>query len=186
MNRHVSRRLSPAEVTDLVREAQRGAPLALEELFGRLRPGFVRFFAATLPGDQAEDATQTALFRLSRALRRVTPETADRYIGTILRNVLRRERAGARARERCLDSFAGVAVPPITPDVEVELRELLHAAEQTIATMEPRDAAHAVDAVLLGYAPREIAAEQGVRQGTLRVRLARARAFLRSHLAAFR
>ena len=45
-----------SELIQLVREAQRGGPTALDALLTRLRPSFVAYFAPTMGRDDAEDA----------------------------------------------------------------------------------------------------------------------------------
>ena len=59
-----------SELIQLVREAQRGGPTALDALLTRLRPSFVAYFAPTMGRDDAEDAAQTALLSIVRALPR--------------------------------------------------------------------------------------------------------------------
>src|SRR6266568_6416466 len=80
----------------LVREAQRDGPDALNRLLATLRPALVTFFERRLPSDLTEDLAQLALMRIAKALRRIDPERADDYIVTVARNLLRtayRERA---------------------------------------------------------------------------------------------
>ena len=67
-----------SELIQLVREAQRGGPTALDALLTRLRPSFVAYFAPTMGRDDAEDAAQTALLSIVRALPAATFRKPDR------------------------------------------------------------------------------------------------------------
>src|SRR5437773_11165520 len=72
----------------LVREAQRDGPDALDRLLATLRPALLRFFERRLPSDMTEDLAQLALMRIAKALRRIDPERADSYTITVARNRL--------------------------------------------------------------------------------------------------
>ena len=85
----------------LVREAQGGAPRALDALLARLRPSFVAYFAVALGGDEAEDAAQLALLSIVRALPRIDAERALGYVLAVAGHRLgkaRRRRACAERR----------------------------------------------------------------------------------------
>jgi len=75
----------PASETlgQLVREAQRDGPDALNRLLATLRPALLRFFERRFPSDTTEDLAQLALMRIAKALRRIDPERADSYTITV-------------------------------------------------------------------------------------------------------
>ena len=82
------------ELVHLVRGAQSGAPGALDVLLARLRPSFVAYFAPTMGRDDAEDAAQTALLSIVRALPRIDAERAPGYVLAVASHS--RERARRR------------------------------------------------------------------------------------------
>src|SRR5260370_13606086 len=69
-----------SELIQLVREAQRGGPGALDTLLARLRPSFVTYFAPTMGRDDAEDAAQTALLSIVPALPKIDADPAPPYV----------------------------------------------------------------------------------------------------------
>src|SRR5260370_41213074 len=68
-----------SKLIQLVREAQGGGPGALDTLLARLRPSFVTYFAPTMGRDDAEDAAQTPLLSIVRALPKIDPERAPAH-----------------------------------------------------------------------------------------------------------
>ena len=102
----------PASETlgQLVREAQRDGPDALNRLLATLRPALLRFFERRFPSDMTEDLAQLALMRIAKAVRRIDPERADSYTITVARNLLRsayRQRARDLGRYSPVDGHSG-------------------------------------------------------------------------------
>src|SRR5437879_12240944 len=92
-----------SELIELVREAQRGGPTALDALLFRSRPSFVAYFAPTMGRDDAEDAAQTALLSIVRALPRIDAERAPGYV---LATASHRRENGRRRRATAARRFA--------------------------------------------------------------------------------
>src|SRR6266576_1940610 len=110
----------------LVSEAQRDGPDALNRLLATLRPALLKFFERRFPSDMTEDLSQLALMRIAKALRRIDPERADSYTITVARNLLR---SAYRQRARDVHRYVPVAaelastIPP--PDSQAEHEELV-------------------------------------------------------------
>src|SRR5947208_5623574 len=133
----------------LVREAQRDGPDALNRLLARLRPALVTFFGRRFPSDLTEDLAQVALMRIAKALRRIDPERADSYTVTVARNLLRtayRERA--RDVRRYLPVAADLASATLPPDSQAEYEELVLAVHRAVLTKLPHPLRQIVDRVL--------------------------------------
>lgn len=176
----------PDELIHLVRSTQQEEPGALDGLLSALRPAFLAYFAYRLSDDSAEDLTQVALFRIARAVPRIVPDRADRYIRTVARNLLRTAyRHHARdSRRYASDDFIEHAESPAAGDLDVEYRELAHAIEASTAALPP-PLARIVLGLLRGESAADIAADQQVSPITIRTRLIRARAFLRRELRVY-
>src|SRR5438552_10295245 len=123
----------------LVREAQRDGPDALNRLLARLRPALLRFFERRLPSDMTEDLAQLALMRIAKALRRIDPERADSYTITVARNLLR-SAYRQRARELLRYSPVGTELASTIPasDSQAEYEELVLAVRRGVLTNLPR------------------------------------------------
>lgn len=171
----------------LVREANAGSAEALEQLLTILRPALLAFFRQRYADDGAEDLTQLALIRISRAIGRIDHERADSYISTVARNLLRTAyRTHSRDRARDGDTVAD-ALPSaaLGADLHVEYAELalaLHRACLTKLAPPLRDVAVGL---LNGESTSEIADSLGISPITVRTRLIRARSALRTELAGF-
>src|SRR6266567_8900031 len=145
-------------LSQLVREAQRDGPDALNRLLVTLRPALVAFFERRLPSDQTEDLAQLALMRIARALRRIDPERADSYTITVARNLLRtayRERARDLRRYVTVGAELASVVPP--PDSQAEYEELVLAVHHAVVTKLPRPLREIVDGLLADQSPLQIA-----------------------------
>ncbi len=172
------------ELIHPVREAQRGAPGALDALLARLRPSFVSCFAPRLGPDEAEDAAQDALLRVARSLRQIDPERAGRYLTRLAWNLLRQEcrRRAHEARRFVPVELAATVASPATPDGEVECRDLVRAVHEfSVASLSPK-LRDTVRGLLRDLSPSEIAAQQGANRSTIRARVRLARARLRREL----
>src|SRR2546425_4534030 len=103
-----------SELIQLVREAQRGGPGALDPLLARLRPSFVAYFAPTMGRDDAEDAAQMTLLSIVRTLPRIDAERAAGYVLAVAshrRENARRRRATAARRFAPLELAEDVEWP---------------------------------------------------------------------------
>src|SRR5712664_1814063 len=152
----------PASETlgQLVREAQRDGPDALNRLLATLRPALIRFFERRLPSDLTEDLAQLALMRIAKALRRIDPERADAYTITVARNLLRtayRERARDLGRYMPCGAELASAVPP--PDSQAEYEELVLAVHRAVLTKLPQPLREIMEGVLEDRSQLQIAAE---------------------------
>lgn len=92
----------PEELRTLLDRAQHEDAGALERILPALRPPLLAYFAYRLPEDIAEDLTQIALIRMTRAIPRIDPSRADRYVMTIARSLVRTaHRRRSRDTHRC-------------------------------------------------------------------------------------
>jgi RNA polymerase sigma factor (sigma-70 family) len=170
----------------LVTNAQGGHATATEEFLAVLRPPLLSFFKRRLSVDVAEDLTQLALVRIGGAVARIDPERADVYVSTVARNLLRtayRVEARDRGRDGHSDpSFLVSSVP--AADTRVEYEELVRAVHRACLRMRPglREVA---EGVLRGDSALDIARDLDVSPITVRTRLMRVRAVLRSELAPY-
>ncbi len=177
---------SSETLSRLVQRARDGNVTATEELLAVLRPSLVTFFGRRLSVDVAEDLAQLALVRIAKAVERIDPERADVYVGTIARNVLRtayRREARERSRGEQCDPSDLVSNAP-SADRRVEYGELMSAVHRTCLTMRPGLRAVA-EGVLRGDTAADIARKLEVSPITVRTRLMRVRAILRSELAPY-
>ena len=173
-----------AELTRLVRSAQRGKPGALDALLGRLRPAFLAFFVQGLLRDDAEDAAQLGLIYIAGAVRRMDARRALPYTVAIARNLLRRlgrRRALEEGRGAPLDIACGLE-SPVTTDKEVENSDLVEAVRRHAQTTLSRKQGEVVLGLLSGLSPAEIAAQHGEKPWTIWTRLRLARERLRAEL----
>jgi len=170
----------------LVREAQRDGPDALNRLLARLRPALVTFFERRLPSDLTEDLAQLALMRIAKALRRIDPERADSYTITVARNLLR-SAYRQRARELLRYSPVGTDLASTIPasDSQAEYEELVLAVHRAVLTKLPSPLRDVMSRVLDDETPSQIADELHSSPVTVRTRLMRARWILRRELVVF-
>src|SRR5213080_826134 len=149
---------APETLGQLVREAQRDGPDAVNRLLATLRPALLRFFERRFPSDQSEDLAQLALMRIAKALRRIDPERADSYTITVARNLLRtayRERA--RDLHRYVPVGAELASTVAPPDSQAEYEEMVLAVHRATLTRLPRPLTEIVEGVLADKSPQQIA-----------------------------
>lgn len=175
-----------AKIGELVRDAQRDIPGALENLLTALRPALVEFFSRRLTTEAAEDLAQSTLVRVAGALPRIDSERADAYVSTVARNLLRtayHRRAIDRSRQSDAD-LCDIPVASGDPHERAEYEELILAVHRVIAAKLPSELAEIVRALMRGESAVEIAERQSVSPVTVRTRLMRARALLRRELAA--
>ena len=177
----------PEELRALIDRAQHDDAGALERLLVALRRPLLAYFSTRVPDDTAEDLTQVALIRISRALPRIESDRAERYVSTVARNLFRsahrrRVRDGQRYTQ---GGLVEAAESPIALDLDIEYQELAHAIERVSNTTLPDSLSEIVLGLLSGETPAEIAARQQVSPVTIRTRLLRARAHLRCELQVY-
>ena len=153
----------------LVRAAQRGDALAMAELLDELAPAVGRW-CAPIALDEAEDAAQEAMIAILRGLRGLRDPAA---LFGWARAIAVREavRAARRARREQPAELASVPAPG-DPQLAADIRDVLgRLAPEHRAVLMLRD--------LEGLGERTAAAVLGLPVGTLKSRLARARARFR-------
>ena len=175
------------ELARLIRNAQQGQPRAVDILLRTLRRPILRLFKQRLPHDDAEDLTQVALVRIAKALPRIEPARADRYIRAVARNLLRttfRTRAMESSRFTSLVAAESVDTGE---DLEalVEYHEILDRILESSRTSLPESLREIVLGLIDGETASDIAAQQMVNPITVRTRLLRARALLRLYLESY-
>lgn len=170
------------EPTELMSRARGGDPLAFEQL---IRPHInsVRRFALSFAKNpvDADDLAQDALIKAYRSFHTFDGAAAlTTWLYTVARSTFLDSRRGklhkARGRERELDD----AQPDDVPTQEARLGER-EAAEQLWSAIRELDAKFRVPLVLAdveGMTYEEVASIEGVPIGTVRSRIARARAKL--------
>ena len=179
-------RLRASDLSQTVRAAQQGEPRALEALLTSLRPSLLVMVTRRLPASSAEDLTQLALMRITGALPRIAPERAERYVATVVRNLLRTEyrRRDREARRSVPVELAADVTSPIAVDAQAEYRELALAVHRASEAVLPPALREIVFGLMRGESLIDLAARQHVSPVTIRTRLLRARAILRRELGA--
>jgi RNA polymerase sigma factor (sigma-70 family) len=169
---------------ELVARAQRGDRDAFAALVRRHEAMAVRVASVVCGSSGAEDAAQEGFVRAYRSLHRFDTRRPFRpWLARIVANAAKNR---VRGEQRYVQLASREPGPGITPDV---------AAESAIAAERREVLAEALgrlperDRLVLGYrwfedmTEREIADALGVRPGTVKSRLARAMARLRTELA---
>jgi len=182
------------EVDDLtLRRAQRGDHAAFRTLVEHYqRPVWQLIWRMVAPagrGHRAEDLTQDAFVRVFGALPRFDPAGPARLSTWILTiatrlalNELRAGRAGAAVDDEVIvDAATGPAAP--TPGRELQRRELGERLAAAVATLPAGARAVLVLRDLFDLEYAEIARALDLDLGTVKSRLARARAAVRARLA---
>lgn len=165
---------------------------AVERFLHILRPRLLQRFRGRALGEEADDLTQVALIRISRAIPRIDPARAERYIAVVVGNLIR---TAARRRKR---EAARLAVEVDVDTVatregvyeEIERRadherfvEALLALAASSMTPGLREV---VVGMLRGLSADEIARGCGISPITVRTRLLRVRAMVERALAQYR
>jgi RNA polymerase sigma-70 factor (ECF subfamily) len=184
MRRFHALRLNSDRLTALVCAAQRDEPRAVDKLLSTLRPALLSYFATRVGEETADDLAQIALIRFHRALPRIDPERADRFVAKVAKNLLRTTfRRQARDSGRlALDIGPDEIESGSTADANVEQQDLLEAIRRATTHALPHELRDIVLALLRGESRADIALTQGVSQITVRTRLMRARVILRREL----
>jgi RNA polymerase sigma-70 factor (ECF subfamily) len=158
-----------AATVRLVRAAQRGDTLAMNALLDELAP-FVGRICAPIALDEAQDATQEALVVVFRGLRGLKePAALHGWVRTIAaREAVRVARRSARAVPAELSELPARGDPQLAADIR-----------DVLARLSPEHRAVLVLRDLEGLDERTAAARLGVRVGTVKSRLHRARDMFR-------
>jgi len=173
----------------LIRRARAGDPVAFEALAGAYRDRIYRWaLVRTGDEDDAEDATQEALVRLHRGLRRFSGGARfETWLYSVVRSatadVQRRRARGLRLKDRYAVWGASPAVTDTPQLVErLETRRLVGLVKTFVEELPARQR-EAMDLVdLQGIGQAEAAARLGVSPATLRTHLFRARRAMRTRL----
>lgn len=174
---------------DLARRCRRGDPAAWRLLVRRVGPVVYRIAARVLgPGAEAEDAGQEALLRVHRAFgtydatRPLTPWVARITYNVCLRQLARRGRPGGPSDdpERVLRESDPGAPSPEDAVARAEAGALVGAA---LERLDPADRVLVTLTYQDGLSNSEVAEAMDLPIGTVKTRLRRARASLRTLLA---
>jgi RNA polymerase sigma-70 factor (ECF subfamily) len=164
--------------------ARDGDPVAQAALIRATQAEVWRFVAALTDAQSADDLTQDTYLRAFRALPAFEGRSSAR---TWLFGIARRacaDHVRATIRERRLASrAAALAVPPGRPDAAANGPEAALTAADLLARLDPERRAAFVLTQLFGLAYAEVAEALDIPIGTVRSRVARARADLIGALA---
>lgn len=161
--------------------ARDGDPAAFEEIFVE-NARVVYRYAVRLTGDwaEAEDVVSLTFLEAWRLRRRIRPdgEALRPWLLGIATNVVRNRSRSARRHQHALDRLPrGEAVPDFADELVVRLvdTERLAAARAAFLRLRPCDREVFALYVWEGLSHEEVAQVLGVRPGTVRSRLSRAR-----------
>jgi len=173
--------------SECIARAQRGDVLAFSELVSRHQDRIYRFLARlTRSPDDALDLTQETFLNAYQAMGRWRPQARfSTWLFQIARNLafdqLRRSR---RVEFVALEEeqASGIQDAGPTPEAALQTTQRLHALERALARLpaEHREILLLREIEDLGY--EDIAAVLGIHLGTVKSRLARARAGLLEHM----
>jgi RNA polymerase sigma-70 factor (ECF subfamily) len=173
----------------LIRRAQEGEPRAFERLVREYRDRIFRWaLVRTGDEDDAEDATQEALVRLHRGLRKFRGASRfETWLYAITRNAAADVTRRGKRRKRMADRYAELAEVKDARRIERPLDDLAARRAAGLVRaflgdlpMRQREALDLVD--LQGMAPAEAAVLLGSNPATLRTHLYRARRAMRNRL----
>ena len=155
------------EVEQLVRRAQAGDAVALEELIAELAP-YVGRICGSVALDAGEDAVQEAMIVIVKNLRSLREPAALRgWVRTIATREAVRVARSQRAVPTDPADLEPLAVPDLAPGVDVA---------EVLAGLSPHHRAVLVLRELEGLSEAEAAEVLGVSVGTVKSRTARAKA----------
>lgn len=181
------RPLSPLDETDCITRAQRGEVAAFSELVARYQERIYRFLLRlTRSQEDARELAQETFLSAYQALPRWRPEARlSTWLFRIARNqALDRLRRTQRVEFVALDEGLADHIPADTPTPEAALqaRQRIAALEGALArlSVEHREILLLRDIEDLSY--EDIAEVLGIGLGTVKSRIARARAGLLQHL----
>jgi RNA polymerase sigma-70 factor (ECF subfamily) len=174
----------------LIARAQRGETAAYEELVRRHRPDAYRAaLSVTGDADDAEDATQDACIKAYRALGTFDPAAPFRpWLVRIAANEARNRRRSAQRRAQLAERAAVDAASSISHALEPEAvaleRERREALRSALDGLRPEDRQMVRSRYFAALSDAELAARLGIPRGTVKSRLSRAMARLRTALVA--
>lgn len=158
-------RESPADMVELVRRAQRGDALAMDELLGVLAP-YVGRLCAPIALQDGADATQEALIAVFRGIRRLREPAA--LFGWVRVVAVREAVRVAKRNQRATVTELGEVPAAGDAQLAVDIRDVLaHLSPEHRAVLVLRD--------LEGLDEESVSALLAVPVGTVRSRLFRAR-----------
>ena len=179
----------PADDAELITRAQRGSTDAYEEIVKRYQQvAFRTAYVITRSAAEAEDATQEAFVKAYRALGRFRPGAEPRpWILRIVANEARnRVRSAGRRQHLELrlaeDYRPGGAAP--SPEAAVIASEERKRLLELVNLMDAEDQLVIACRYFLELSGEETAAALGIPEGTVKSRLSRALARLRTRVEA--
>ena len=178
----------PNEAT-LVQRAQQGEVAAYEELMRRHRPAAYRAaLSVTGDADEAEDATQDACIKAYYALASFEPGAAFRpWLLRISVNEARNRRRSSTRRAQLAERAAAESVRNDSPQLEPELAflqlERREAVQSALSQLRPDERTVVGSRYFAALSEAEMADTLGIARGTVKSRLSRALARLRTSLA---
>jgi RNA polymerase sigma-70 factor (ECF subfamily) len=178
----------PAELDELtLRRAQRGEPAACRALVERYqRPVFALLYRmmGAARRDRVEDLAQDTFLSVFRSLGQFAPLGPARLSSWILTIASRRAIDELRrAGEVATELGDHVLVSPARADERARRRDVAERVEQAVGALQPEYRAAFLLRELHGFEYAEIARALSIDLGTVKSRLARARAALRAALA---
>ncbi|MDO4908249.1 MAG: RNA polymerase sigma factor SigE [Corynebacterium sp.] len=135
----------------------------------------------------AEDLTQETFMRVFRSLKDYKPGVFEGWLHRITTNLfldMVRRRNNAVTFQTLPENFESLLAEGPSPDQEFEMREMDPALQDALDSLSPDFRVVIVLCDLVGMSYEEIGSTLGVKMGTVRSRLHRARAQLRAYLEA--
>ena len=167
---------------------QEWVPPTWEEIVREHSPRVYRL-AYRLTGDphEAEDLTQDVFVRVFRSIDSYRPGTFEGWLHRITTNlfldrVRRRQRIRFDALTDELAARLPLRAPWSDPETVYAMTHLDQDVQEALAALPPQFRAAVVLSDLEGYSYQEVAQTLGVKMGTVRSRIHRGRALLRSSL----
>lgn len=185
------------EVTKLVQQARHGDVRAFEQLFQRFQRRIYNIvYQMVGQVDDADDLTQEVFIRAYQGLPRLRDEgTFSIWLHRIALNLCRTHLKKARLWRRLTaealawpgqedhqDTLEQIPDPTGIPGEQMEKQELQSVIRQAVASLPPHYREVVVLHHLEGYDLETVATLLGCAQGTVKSRLARARAMLKERL----
>ncbi len=167
---------------DVVERAARGDAAAFEQIVRRFeRPVYALVYRLTGDREGARDLAQDVFFKAWRNLPRYDPERPFApWFLKLAANLAINAREAAKLRKTVLLE-EHPAPRPEAPDTDVR-----DAVRKTIAELDPKYAACVALFYIDGLSVKEISDRLGMPEGTVKIRLHRARDVLREKLERFR
>ncbi|UIZ92285.1 RNA polymerase sigma factor [Corynebacterium sp. CNCTC7651] len=169
-------RTDDAYVTDLALRAGRGDKAALTEFIAHTQDDVWRLLAHLAGREYADDLTQETYLRVLKSLPRFAGRSSARtWLLSLARRTwvdsVRHDMARPRKSQAEYDDVASAQPSPDNPNVWLEVMD----ARAMLEALAPERREALVLTQVLGYTYEEAAKIAGVRVGTIRSRVARAR-----------